>query len=141
MQLNNKGDFNPIKYPYISITYIDYKCYQTNYNSCPIIQLSNRCPLIKLSSNCPNCLNLKIQKLTDACKGFQNRPTVFTMDPVIYHCIVVYKSSGTYPEGYSRCEKNNFRRKANTFDVQGKTFVNCIGLYHDALDFFSAMSP
>ncbi len=45
------------------------------------------------------------------------------MDPAIYKQILNYKTNGSYPDGYSKTEKANFRKKANTFDLQGKSHI------------------
>jgi len=55
------------------------------------------------------------------------------MDPCVYNDIYNYKRNGTYPDGYTRNEKTNFRRKANTFDVQGKTMLEHLLRTHGAL--------
>ena len=52
------------------------------------------------------------------------------MDPAEYTRICNYKVKAQYPEGFSKCEKNNFSKKANTYDIDGKSmtiiFVNCL---------------
>ncbi len=55
------------------------------------------------------------------------------MDPAIYKQIFNYKTNGSsYPDGYSKKEKANFRKKANTFDLQGKSHLkyNIYNLYN-----------
>ena len=63
------------------------------------------------------------------------------MDLHIYKYIHNYKTNGTYPDGYSRNEKTNFRRKANTFDVQGKTMLEHLLRTHGALLVHSSSLP
>lgn len=45
------------------------------------------------------------------------------MDPAIYKQILNYKTNGSYPDGYSKTEKANLRKKANSFDLQGKSHI------------------
>ena len=42
------------------------------------------------------------------------------MDPAEYTRICNYKVKAQYPEGFSKFEKNNFRKKANTYEIDGK---------------------
>ena len=48
------------------------------------------------------------------------------MDTRLYQEINDYKTTATYPAGLSKNEKSNFGRKANTFDVQGKTMLTVL---------------
>ncbi len=49
------------------------------------------------------------------------------MDPAIYKHILNYKTNGSsYPDGYSKNEKANLKKKANTFDLQGKSRIKYI---------------
>ncbi len=42
------------------------------------------------------------------------------MGPDIYTQIASYKISGTYPDGLTKTEKNTFRKRASTFEMEGK---------------------
>ena len=46
--------------------------------------------------------------------------SLIDMDPSIYRQITNYKSTGKYPDGFTKTEKNTFRKIANTFDIEGK---------------------
>ena len=59
------------------------------------------------------------------------------MDTVLYQTILIYKTKGQYPANISKAEKNEVRRKASKFVVEGELRISVLNIDFTRLCFFT----